>query len=32
MTGRRQIFYATCLWAAVCLLLTVLIIFKVGTQ
>lgn len=30
MTGNRQFFYATCLWAALCLLLTVLIILKVG--
>jgi hypothetical protein len=32
MTTQRQIFWATCIWAALCLLFTVLIIYKVGIE
>jgi hypothetical protein len=32
MTTQRQLFYATCLWAVICLLFTVMIIYKVGIE
>lgn len=32
MNDKRQLFWATCIWAALCLLFTVLIIYKVGIK
>lgn len=30
MSNGRQLFWATCIWAALCILFTVLIILKIG--
>lgn len=32
MIGRRQLFWATCIWAALCILFTILIIYEVGIK